>query len=125
VEHMAAPELPFQEGRAQSQGTRDSARAHLSTEVRFGAAGHVAALEVTSSRRQGPKLRDTWQRRSSPQHGGEVWDHGTRGSARAHLCREVWSEATAYVAVRGCTPSTCLNLELVYGVPDLQGSNRK
>jgi hypothetical protein len=38
-----------------------------------------------------------------PQHGGEVQGHGTRGDAGAHLCREVWSKVTAYVAARGCT----------------------
>jgi hypothetical protein len=64
------------------------------------AMGHVIASELTSSRRQGPELRDTWQRRISPQQGGEVLGRGTRGGAGAHLCREVWSEAIAYVAVR-------------------------
>jgi hypothetical protein len=63
---------------------------------------HMTAPELTSSRRQGLKLRDTWQRRNSPQQGGKVRGHGTRDGAGAHLCREVWSEATAYVAVRGC-----------------------
>jgi hypothetical protein len=38
--------------------------------------GHMAALELTSSRKQGLKLRDTWQRRSSPKQGGEVWAVG-------------------------------------------------
>jgi hypothetical protein len=37
-----------------------------------GAMGHVAVLEPTSARRRGPKPWDTWQRRSSPQPGGEV-----------------------------------------------------
>jgi hypothetical protein len=66
--------------------------------------GHVVASELTSSRRQGPELRDTWQRRISPQQGGEVLGRGTRGGAGAHLCREVWSEAITYVAVRWYTP---------------------
>jgi hypothetical protein len=68
-----------------------------------GAVGHVAAPELTSSKRQGPELRDTWQHRRSPQQGGEVRGRGTRGGAGAHLYREVWSEATAYVAARGYT----------------------
>jgi hypothetical protein len=49
-----------------------------------------------------------WQRKSSPQQGGKVRGRGTRGGARAHLYREVWSEATAYVAARGWT-SHCLS----------------
>jgi hypothetical protein len=82
--HVAAPELPSQEGRARSHGTRGSTGSHLSG-------------------RQSPDLRDMWQRQSSPQHGGEVRGRGTRGGAGAHLCREVWSEATAYVTAHGCT----------------------
>jgi hypothetical protein len=58
VGHVAAPELPSQEGRAWSRGTHSSARAHLSKEARFGAVGHVAAPELTSLRRRGPELRD-------------------------------------------------------------------
>jgi hypothetical protein len=72
-------------------------------EAEPGAMGHVAALELTLSARQGPELRDTWQHRSSPQHGDEVQGRGTRGGAGAYLCSEVWSEATTYVAARGCT----------------------
>jgi hypothetical protein len=68
------------------------------------AMGHVAAPELTSSRRQCLELRDTWQRRSSPQQGGEVQGRGTRGGVGAHLCTEVWSEATAYAAACGCAP---------------------
>jgi hypothetical protein len=102
--HVVAPELPSQEGRAWSPGTRGSTGAHLSKEVRSGAAGRVTAPEVTSVRRRGSELRDTWWRWSSPQQGGEVWGHGTHGGSGAHLCREVWSEATAYMAARGCTP---------------------
>jgi hypothetical protein len=87
----------------------------------------VAAPEPTSPGRRGPELRNMWQRRSSPlgeaepgamghvtaseptlagRRGpelGEVRGRGTRGSSEAHLCREVWSEATSYVAARGCT----------------------
>jgi hypothetical protein len=38
----------------------------------LGAVGHVTAQELTSSSRQGPELRNTWQRRSSPQQGGKI-----------------------------------------------------
>jgi hypothetical protein len=100
--HVAAPELPSQEGRAPSHGTRGSTEAHLSKEARSGAEGHVVAPELISARRRGLGPRDTWQCRISPQHGGEV--RGTRGGARANLYMEVWSEAAAYVAARGCTP---------------------
>jgi hypothetical protein len=84
VGHMPAPKLPSQEGRAPSRGAYGSTGAPLSG-------------------RQRPEPWDMWQRRSSPQQGGEIQSHGTHGGVRAHLCREVWSEATAYVAARGCT----------------------
>jgi hypothetical protein len=35
---------------------------------------------------------------------------GTRGGTRTHLYREVWSEATTYVASRGCTPCSLSRL---------------
>jgi hypothetical protein len=66
VGHMATPELPSQEGRAQSPGTCGSARAYLSKDVRSRAAGHVTAPEPTLVRRRGSELRDTWWHRSSP-----------------------------------------------------------
>jgi hypothetical protein len=75
--------------------------------------GHMSAPELTSSRRQGPELRDTWEWQSSPQQGDEVRGRGTRGGAGAHLCREVWSKYTAYVAARGCTSCFLSDLELV------------
>jgi hypothetical protein len=86
--------------------------------------GHVAAPELTSSKRQGPEPRDTWQRQSSPQQGGEVRGRGTHGGTGVHLCREVWSESITYVEACGCTPCTCLDLELVCGVLGLQGTDR-
>jgi hypothetical protein len=58
VEHMAAPELPSQKGRARSPGTHGSAGAHLSKEAKSGATGHMAASKLTSSRRRGPELRN-------------------------------------------------------------------
>jgi hypothetical protein len=60
--YVAASELTSQEGRARSQGTRGSAGAHLSTEVRSGAVGHMVAPEPTSAGRCGPKLQLMWQR---------------------------------------------------------------
>jgi hypothetical protein len=86
-----------------SHGTRGSTRAHLIKEARSGAEGHVAVLELTSVRRRGLGSQDTWQHWSSPRQGGDVRSWGTCGSARAHLCREVWSESTAYMTARGCT----------------------
>jgi hypothetical protein len=41
---------------------------------------------------------DTWQRQSSPQSGGEVHSHMTRGSTGAHLSWEVRFEAIVHVA---------------------------
>jgi hypothetical protein len=51
VEHVATPELPSQEGRAQSCGTHGSIGTHLIKEVRSGAEGHMAASELTSAMR--------------------------------------------------------------------------
>jgi hypothetical protein len=102
-EHMATPELPSRGGRARSHGTRGSAGDHLDREARSGAEEQVAAPELISARRRGPKPRATWQHQSSSQQGGEVRGRGTGGGSEAHLCREVWPEATAYVAARGCT----------------------
>jgi hypothetical protein len=100
--HVAAPELSPQGGRARSHGTRGSARAHLDREARPGAEERVAAPELNLARRRGPRPRATWQHHSSPQQ-DEVRGRGTRGGTGVHLCRKVWSEATACVAARGCT----------------------
>jgi hypothetical protein len=48
-----------------------------------GVKGHVATPELTSVWRRG-------------------LGHGTCGGTGAHLCREVWSKDTDYVAARGC-----------------------
>jgi hypothetical protein len=69
---VASSELPSQKGRAQSRGTHGSTDAHLSKEARSEVKEHVVAPELTSVRRRGTRPRDTWQRRSSPQYGGEV-----------------------------------------------------
>jgi hypothetical protein len=58
--------------------------------------GHVAASEPTSAGRRGPELRNTWQRWSSTQQGGEARGHVTRGSTGAHLSKEVRSGATGH-----------------------------
>jgi hypothetical protein len=104
VGYVAAPEPSSRGGRAWSHGTHGNAGAHLSREVRSRAEEYVAASELNSARRRGPEPRDTWQHRSSSQQGGEVRGHGTRGGSGVHLCRDVWSEATACVAACGCTP---------------------
>jgi hypothetical protein len=102
-EHVAAPEFSSRGGRAWSHGTRGSARAHLGREVRSGAEERVATSKLNSARRRDPRPRATWQHRSSPQQGGKVRGHETHGGSEAHLCREVWSEATACVVARGYT----------------------
>jgi hypothetical protein len=84
VGHVAAPELPSQEGRALSRGTRGSIGAPLSgrqspepwdTWQRWSsplrkaeprALGHVAASDLTLVRRRGLGPRDTWRLRSPP-----------------------------------------------------------
>jgi hypothetical protein len=99
-----------------------------------GAVGHVATPEFTLSMRKGPELRDTWQRRSSPQQGGEVRGHGTHGNAGALLSDEVRSGAVGHVVaseptfVGRCGPklqltwqrvdarhALFLDLKLIYG----------
>jgi hypothetical protein len=42
--------------------------------------------------------QDAWQHRDPPWLGGRVRSHKTRGSARAHLSREVRSEVIGHVA---------------------------
>jgi hypothetical protein len=74
--------------------------------------------------------------------GGRAQSHVTRGSAGTHLDREVRSRAAGHMAaleptsagrcgpklqlarqrVDAC-PAPCLDLELVYGVPGLQGAD--
>jgi hypothetical protein len=48
----------------------------------LGAVGYVAAPELSS---RGGEAGATWQRRSPPRQGGEVWSCGTHGSAGALL----------------------------------------
>jgi hypothetical protein len=84
VGHVAALELPSQEGRARSHGTHSSTGAHLVKEARFRAEGHVAAPELTSVRRRGPSPRDTWWHRSLPLQGGAVRSYSLRGSEWMH-----------------------------------------
>jgi hypothetical protein len=67
-------------------------------EAEIRAMGHVAAPEPTSAGRWGSELRDTWQRWSSPQQGGEVWGSRTRGCVGAHLGRQARSGAAGHVA---------------------------
>jgi hypothetical protein len=59
-EHVAAPELSFQGGRAQSHGTRGSTGAQLDRETRSEVEEHVTALELNSVKRRVPGPRDTW-----------------------------------------------------------------
>jgi hypothetical protein len=83
-----------------------------------------------------------WQCRSSPQQGGEVPGRRTCGSTGAHLSKEARSGATGQVVapkptstgtsgpkiqltwqrVDAC-PAPCLELELICGVPSLQGTD--
>jgi hypothetical protein len=84
VRHVAAPKLPSQEGRAQTHGTRGSTGAHLVKEAKTGAEGHVAASELTSARRRGPRPQDTWWHQSPLLQGGVVRSYNLCGSAWMH-----------------------------------------
>jgi hypothetical protein len=106
VGHVAALELPSQEGRARGYGTHGDAGAHLSKEVRFRAEEHVAAPELTSARRRGPGPQDTWWLRSPPLQGGVARSYNLRGN--------VWMHALLLV----------LTQRLYVGVPSLQGADR-
>jgi hypothetical protein len=89
VGHMVAPELPSQEGRAPSRGTRHSTGAPL-------------------SEKQSPEPWDIWQHQSSPRQGGKDRRRGTRGSTGAHLSKEARSEAVGHVVVLEPTsPGRC------------------
>jgi hypothetical protein len=56
-EHVVAPELSSQRGRAWSHETCGSAGAHFGREVRSGAAGHMTAPEPTFVGRYALKLQ--------------------------------------------------------------------
>jgi hypothetical protein len=85
VGYVAALEFSSQEGIAPSHGTRGSAGAHLSNEVRFRAEGHVVTPELTSARRRGLGPRDTWWLRSPPLQGSVVRSYSLRGSVWIHV----------------------------------------
>jgi hypothetical protein len=87
--HVAAPELPSQEGRARSHGTHGSTGAHLVKEVRSRAKGHMAASELTSVRRRCLGPWDTWRHRSSPLQGYVVRSY--------RLCGRAWMHALLLV----------------------------
>jgi hypothetical protein len=72
----------------------------------------VAASELTSVRRRGSGPRDTWQRRSSPQQGGEVRGCGTRGSAGAQLSKEVRSGVVGHMVAPEPTSAGRFGLKL-------------
>jgi hypothetical protein len=51
VGHVAAPELPSEEGRTRNHVTRDSVGTHLDKEAMSGAVEYVAVPELISTRR--------------------------------------------------------------------------
>jgi hypothetical protein len=65
----------------------------------------MAALELTPTRRRGPRPRNTSQRRSSPRQWGEVQGRRTRNSTRAHLSNEARSGAEGHVVAPELTPT--------------------
>jgi hypothetical protein len=84
----------------------------------------VVAPEPTSTGWRGPELRNTWQRQSSPLGNAEpgAMGHGaapepTSSGRRGLELRNTWKHVDA-------CPAPCLNLELVCGVPSLQGADR-
>jgi hypothetical protein len=127
VGHVAASELPSQEGRTRSHGTRGSTGAHLSKEARSGAEGHMIALELTSARKRGPGPRDTWQHWSLPLQGGvDTWQHQSSplkkaepGAKRHMVASEPTSARRFGLKVQvmlqrvDARPATCLDLQLV------------
>jgi hypothetical protein len=59
VEYVRAPKLSSQRGRARSHRTRHSVIAHLDKEARSRAKKYVTASELNSTRRRGPRPRNT------------------------------------------------------------------
>jgi hypothetical protein len=74
----------------------------------------VTVSELTLSERQGPELMDMWQRRSSPQQGGEIQGRETRDSAGAHLSKEARSGAVGHVTAPKPTSVGRCGLKLQY-----------
>jgi hypothetical protein len=68
---------------------------HAFLTAQAGLLGSFLCLKLTTHR----KPRDTWQCQSPPQLGGEVRSHRTHDNTRAHLGREVRSEAIEQVPV--------------------------
>jgi hypothetical protein len=68
-----------------------------------GVTGYVAASEPSSTGRRGLEPYDTWQRRSSPQLGGEVESHRTHGSTGAHFSWEAMFGAIGQVTASELT----------------------
>jgi hypothetical protein len=66
---------------------------------------HVVALEPSLAGRRDPEPWGTWQPQSPPRLGGRVRCCRTRGSAGAHLSREVRSGAIGHLTARGALPS--------------------
>jgi hypothetical protein len=95
VGYVAAPEPSSREGEAGAMWQR---RSSPLGEAEPRAMGHVAALESTSTGRRGPELRNTWQRRSSTQQGGETQGHEPCDNTGAHLSKEVRFGAAGHVA---------------------------
>jgi hypothetical protein len=75
---MAARRLSQQGGEVRGRGTHGSARAHLDSEARYGAEGHVTTQRLSKR--------------------GEARGHRTPGSARAHLDSEARSRAVGHMA---------------------------
>jgi hypothetical protein len=72
----------------------------------------MTAPEPTSAGRRGPELRNTWQRRSLTQQGGEARGHMTCGSTGAHLSKKVRSGAVRYMAAPESTSAGRCDLKL-------------
>jgi hypothetical protein len=69
------------------------------------AVGHVTTPVPPSTGRRSPEMQDTCQRRSSPQQGGGVQSHGTRGNTGVLHSRETESGATRHVTTPEPSPA--------------------
>jgi hypothetical protein len=121
VGYVAAPELSSRGGEAGATGQRQSSPLG---EAEPGAIRHVAASEPTSVGRRGPELRNTWQRQSLTQQGGEARGHGTCDSTGAHLSKEVRSGAVGHVtALEPTSAGRCgPKLQLVWQCVDARSA---
>jgi hypothetical protein len=101
------------------QGTRGGPGAAPGPAAGAEAAGHVATSELPRAGQRELEPQGTWR----PRLGSGSWSRRTRGGVEAHLSREARPGLQLAWQRVDTRPAPCLDLELVCGVPGLQGTN--